>query len=283
MFEIIHKEAFCDDIKSFRVRAPGIASKARPGQYVVVLNNEKSERIPLTIADFDREGGTITLVFQELGKSTYELGALEVGAGLLNVIGPLGVPSEIEGVKKAVCVGGGIGVAPIYPIAKGLHQQGSYVHSIIGARCEDMLIWEDMMGAVSDELVVTTDDGSCGRQALVTEPLKELLDEKAGDFDLVMAIGPAVMMKFVAKTTEPYGIRTMVSLNAIMVDATGMCGACRCEVGGETRFSCVDGPEFDGHKVDFDLLMARQQMYVEEEKRALDLYLEMTGGKRHVR
>jgi ferredoxin--NADP+ reductase len=283
MYEILSKDVFTDDIKAFRVKAPRIAAKARPGQYLVVLHSQKSERIPLTIADFDSTEGTVTLVFQEVGKATYELGALEVGDKLLGVIGPLGHPSEIEGVKKAICVGGGIGVAPVYPIAKGLKQAGAHVTSIIGARCKDILIFEERMAAVSDELIVTTDDGSCGRKALVTEPLKEILDKRASEIDLVMAIGPAVMMKFVALTTKPFGVRTMVSLNAIMVDATGMCGACRCEVGGVTKFSCVDGPEFDGHEVDFELLQTRQKMYLAEERRALDLYLEMTGGRRHER
>jgi ferredoxin--NADP+ reductase len=283
MFEILEKDAFTDDIKCFLVRAPRIAGKTLPGQYVVVLHAETAERIPLTIADFDRDEGTITLVFQEVGKSTYEMGAMKEGDRFQSVIGPLGRPSELAGVRRAVCVGGGIGIAPIYPIARGLREQGAHVTSIIGSRCEDLLIFRERMAAASDALVITTDDGSCGRKALVTEPLSEILEEKASEIDLVVAIGPAVMMKFVARTTEPFGVRTTVSLNAIMVDATGMCGACRCEVGGTTKFSCVDGPEFDGHQVDFDLLMARQKMYLDEERRALDLYLEKTGGRRHGR
>ncbi len=283
MFEIKSKEVFAADIKAFKVDAPQIAANAKPGQFLVVLQGERSERVPLTIADFDRKAGTVTIVFQEVGKSTYEIGRMEAGDRFMNVIGPLGRPTEIEGVKKAVCVGGGIGVAPIYPIARGLKEHGAHVTSIIGARCKDLLIFRGLMEAVSDEIIVTTDDGSCGRKALVTEPLKELLEKRAGEIGLVMAIGPGIMMKFVAATTKPFGVKTMVSLNAIMVDATGMCGACRCEVGGQTKFSCVDGPDFDAHKVDFDLLMARQRMYLEEEKRALDLYLEQTGGRRHAR
>jgi ferredoxin--NADP+ reductase len=250
---------------------------------VVVLIHELSERIPLTIADFDREKGTITLVFQEVGKSTYEMGALETGERFLNVIGPLGTPSEIEGFERVVCVGGGIGVAPVYPIARGFHENGAEVVSVIGARTCDLLIFEDRMKAVSDELIVCTDDGSYGREALVTEPLLEVLKREGKPVDRVVAIGPAVMMKFCALATKPLGVKTIVSLNAIMVDATGMCGACRVEVGGSTKFCCVDGPEFDGHDVDFDLLMSRQAQYLEEEKTALDRYLEATGGTRHAR
>jgi ferredoxin--NADP+ reductase len=283
MFEILEKEVFCPDVKFMVVSAPEIASKARPGQFVVVLIRDLSERIPLTIADFDREKGTVTLVFQEVGKSTYEMGALEAGDRFLNVIGPLGRPSEIEGFKRVVCVGGGIGVAPVYPIARGFHESGAEVISIIGARTRDLLIFEDRMKASSNELIVCTDDGTYGRRALVTEPLVEVLQRKDKPVDLVVAIGPAVMMKFCALATRPLGVKTVVSLNAIMVDATGMCGACRVDVGGKTKFCCVDGPEFDGHEVDFDLLMARQAQYLEEEGIALNRYLEATGGTRHGR
>ncbi len=283
MYEILSKETFCPDIKCMVVSAPEIAAKARPGQFVVVLSHEMGERIPLTIADFDREKGTVTLVFQEVGKSTYEMGTFGTGDRFLNVIGPLGRPSEIEGFEKVVCVGGGIGVAPVYPIARGFKENGAHVISIIGARTCDLLIFEDRMKAVSDEMIVCTDDGSYGRGALVTEPLVEVLDREKGSVERVLAIGPAVMMKFAARATKPFGVKTIVSLNAIMVDATGMCGACRVEVGGRTRFCCVDGPEFDGHEVDFDLLMARQNQYLQEEKTALDRYLEATGGTRHAR
>ncbi|MHC5036108.1 MAG: sulfide/dihydroorotate dehydrogenase-like FAD/NAD-binding protein [Planctomycetota bacterium] len=283
MFEILEKEAFCPDVKCMVISAPEIARKARPGQFVVVLIHELAERIPLTIADFDRDRGTLTLVFQEVGKSTYEMGTLQTGDRFLNVIGPLGRPSEIEGFRRVVCVGGGIGVAPVYPIARGFKEAGAEVISIIGARTCDLLIFEDRMRAISDELIVCTDDGSAGMKALVTAPLKEVIEREGAPIDRVVAIGPAIMMKFCAETTRPAAVKTIVSLNAIMVDATGMCGACRVEVGGKTKFCCVDGPEFDGHEVDFDLLMARQRQYLEEERIALDRYLEATGAKRHGR
>jgi ferredoxin--NADP+ reductase len=279
----MEKETFAPDIKYMVISAPEIAHKAKPGQFVVVLIGENSERIPLTIADYDRAKGTITLVFQEVGKSTYQMGTLKVGDRFLNVIGPLGKPSELDGFKRVVCVGGGIGVAPVYPIAKGFKESGAEVISIIGARTKDLLIFEDKMREISDELIMCTDDGSYARKALVTVPLDEVLKRDDKPVDRVVAIGPAIMMKFCALTTHPYKVKTIVSLNSIMVDATGMCGACRVEVGGSTKFCCVDGPEFDAHKVDYDLLMKRQAQYLEEERIALDRYLEMTGGKRHDR
>jgi ferredoxin--NADP+ reductase len=283
MFEILEKETFAPDIKYMVISAPEIAHKALPGHFVVVLTGENSERIPLTIADYDRAKGTITLVFQEVGKSTYQMGGFKVGDRFLNVIGPLGRPSELDKVKRVVCVGGGIGVAPVYPIARGFKEKGAEVISIIGARTKDLLIFEDRMREVSDELIVCTDDGSYARKALVTMPLDEVLKREDRPVDRVVAIGPAIMMKFCALTTHPYKVETVVSLNAIMVDATGMCGACRVEVGGSTKFCCVDGPEFDAHKVDYDLLMKRQAQYLEEERIALDRYLTTTGGKRHDR
>ena len=274
MFEILEKDSFCSNVKHMVVSAPQIAAKTRPGQFVVVLIHEKAERIPLTIADFDREKGTIDLVFQEVGKSTLEMGTMEIGQGFQSVIGPLGKPSEIEGFKRVVCVGGGIGVAPVYPIARGYKEHGAEVISVIGARSKPLLVFEERMRGVSDKLIVCTDDGSYGRKALVTEPLVEILGDRLKPVDVVMAIGPGIMMKFVAKATKPFGVRTMVSLNAIMVDATGMCGACRVEVGGKTMFSCVDGPEFDAHQVDFDLLMSRQRSYIEEERQATERFKE---------
>jgi len=261
------------------VQAPHVASSAKAGQFVIIQIDEKGERIPLTIADYDRERGTITLVFQEVGKTTMYLGTLEVGDTLLAVAGPLGHPSEIENYGTIVCIGGGVGIAPIFPIARALKKAGNYVISIIGARTKEFLFWEDRMRSVSDELVVCTDDGSHGRKALVTEPLREILEERGEEIKRVWAIGPAIMMKFVAKTTEPFDIPTIVSLNTIMVDGTGMCGCCRIELQDEVKFVCVDGPEFDGHKVDWDNVLARLVIYREQERLALERWLEQTQRK----
>src|SRR5476649_1556841 len=271
MYNIRDKVDYSDDVYMQVIEAPAVAAAARPGQFVILRIHEEGERIPLTIADFDREAGTITIVVQAIGKSTRHLQTLGRGDSLANFIGPLGVPSEVERVGTVICAGGGIGVAPIFPIARALKEAGNKVISIVAARNKSLLLWEDRMREVSDELIVTTDDGSRGRHCLVTEPLKELCE--AGGIDLVYAIGPGVMMKFSALTTEAYGVKTLVSLNSIMVDGTGMCGGCRVSVGGETKFVCVDGPEFDGHKVDFDLLMSRQRQYLSQEKESLDAYL----------
>jgi len=282
MFKIIHKAVLSKEVKLIEVHAGAIAARCLPGQFVVLRISEEGERIPLTIADYNREEGLITIVFQEVGKSTMHLGMLEEGDTIMNIIGPLGNPTHLEDYRKVICIGGGVGVAPIYPIARGFKERGARVISIIGARTKELLIFEDKMGAVSDELTITTDDGSYGRQALVTEPLKEILqDAKEEPVDLVMAIGPAIMMKFVAETTRPSKIKTIVSLDSIMLDATGMCGACRVEVGGETKFCCVDGPEFDAHQVNFDLLMARQEMYLPEEKLAVERYRNARRSKRN--
>jgi len=278
MFTIVKKTELSDLVILFEIEAPQIAGKARAGNFFVVKIHEQGERVPLTIADFDRERGTITAVFQKVGKTTTHLGSLKEGDTLSDVIGPLGVASHIERFGKVVCVGGGVGIAPVYPIARALKEAGNTVISIIGARTKDLIFWEDKMRSVSDELIIVTDDGSHGRKAVVTVPLDELIRE-GKDIELVYAIGPAIMMKFVCATTEKHAVKTIVSLNSIMVDATGMCGACRVEVGGETKFACVDGPEFDGHKVDFSLLMSRQRMYVDEEKIALERYREKTGGQ----
>jgi len=267
MFKIIRKENLAENTKLFDIEAKLIAKKCLPGQFVILRLDEKGERIPLTIADFDRNRGVITIVVQEVGKTTFQLGEMKAGDSLLDFIGPLGNPSEIEKFGKIICVGGGVGIAPIYPIARALKEKGNRVISIIGARSKNLLFWEEKMRNVSDELSVTTDDGSYGRKAVVTAPLKEILDSEK--IDRVVAIGPPVMMKFVAKTTLPYKVKTVASLNSVMVDGTGMCGACRCKIGEETRFACVDGPEFDAHMVDFDLLMSRQKMYLDEEKKAL--------------
>ena len=278
MYEILAKESLAPVTKLMVISAPEVARKAKAGQFVIVRVVEEGERIPLTIADYDREEGTITIVFQEVGKTTMHLGTLEVGDRLASFTGPLGNPTEIEHYGTVVCVGGGTGIACIYPIARALKEAGNYVISIIGARNKELLIWEDRVRSVSDEVIVCTDDGSYGRKALVTEPLKELMEERAEEIDRVWAIGPAIMMKFCSLTTKPFGVKTIVSLNPIMVDGTGMCGSCRVEVGGETKFTCVDGPEFDGHQVDWDLLLARLRIYVEEEKRALELFKQKAGG-----
>ena len=269
MYEILAKEVLAPVTKLFEVRAPAVAHKALAGQFVIVRIHDEGERIPLTIADFDRERGTITLVFQEVGKSTMEMGTMEVGDQMASFTGPLGVPSEIDDYGTVLCVGGGVGIAPIYPIARALKEAGNTVLSIIGARNKDLLFWEEKMRATSDELIVCTDDGSYGRKALVTIPMKELL-ESDRPVDRIWAIGPAIMMKFCALTGQPFGVPMEVSLNSIMVDGTGMCGACRVEVGGQTRFVCVDGPEFDGYQVDWDQLLARQRIYLEQEKQALE-------------
>jgi len=269
VYKILVKQQLAPSVQLFEVEAPLIARKAKPGQFVILRIDEDGERIPLTIADFNREKGSITLIFQEVGATTVKLGHLNQGDFILDLVGPLGKATHIEKLGTVVCVGGGIGIAPVYPIARGMKEAGNEVISIIGARSEDILIYEQEMAAVSDELIITTDDGSKGRKALVTEPLKELLDSDK-TISLVVAIGPVIMMKFVAETTRPYGVPTVVSLNPIMVDGTGMCGGCRVSVGNENKFACVDGPEFDGHKVDFNVLMSRQRMYKPHEKQHSD-------------
>jgi ferredoxin--NADP+ reductase len=273
VYKVLEKTVLSETNKLLVLEAPEVARKAQPGQFVIVRIDEKGERIPLTIADFDRDAGTVTIIFQEVGKSTMKLGTLEVGDAVANFVGPLGHPSEVENYGAVVCVGGGVGIAPVYPIARALKEAGNTVIGIIGARSKDLLFWEDKMLDVCDELTVCTDDGSYGRMALVTMPLQEILEARK-DVTRVWAIGPAVMMKFCARTTEPYKVPTIVSLNSIMVDGTGMCGACRVEVGGQTRFVCVDGPEFDGHQVDWDLLLARQRIYLAEEQQAKERWTE---------
>jgi ferredoxin--NADP+ reductase len=264
MFKILKKEAMSEQITQFDIQAGEIARKAKAGNFIVLRTHEKGERVPLTIADFDRSNGTITTVVQKVGKTTHHLGILNEGDFITDLIGPLGNHSHIKNFGKVVCVAGGVGIAPVYPIARALKEAGNSITSIIGARSKSILFWEDKMRKVSDDLIITTDDGSYGTKAVVTAPLEDILrNEKV---DLVLAIGPAIMMKFVCKTTEKYKVKTVVSLNSIMVDATGMCGGCRVEIGGETKYTCVDGPEFDGHQVNFDLLMKRLQAYVSEER-----------------
>lgn len=269
MNRILKKLELAPEVKLFEINSPLIARKTLPGQFVVVRICEEGERIPLTIADTKED--TIVLVVQEVGKTTKHMGTLEEGYELSDVIGPLGKPTHIEKLGTVVCVGGGIGIAPIYPITKAMKNIGNKVISIIGARSKDLLIFEEKMKKVSDELYITTDDGSYGRKGFVTDELKGLIDE-GRNIDFVMAIGPVVMMYAVAEVTRPHNINTMVSLNPIMVDGTGMCGACRVEVGGKTRFTCVDGPDFDAHQVDFKLLMDRQRIYLKQEKESMRLF-----------
>ncbi|MBN1318599.1 MAG: sulfide/dihydroorotate dehydrogenase-like FAD/NAD-binding protein, partial [Anaerolineales bacterium] len=252
------------------IKAPKVATKAQAGEFVIVRLDETGERIPLTIADFDRQAGTITLIVQKVGKSTYKMGAMKAGDFISNFVGPLGHATEIENFGTVICVGGGVGIAPIYPITRALKEAGNHVISIIGAREKNLLFWEDKMRAVSDELFVCTDDGSYGRKALVTVPLKEILELPDNNVQRIWAIGPAIMMKFVSLTTRPFNVKTIVSLNTIMVDGTGMCGGCRVQLEEGAKFVCVDGPEFDAHLVDWNLLLARQSFYKEEERQSLE-------------
>lgn len=277
MYRILFKQDLVPGIHLFKMAAPEVAKKARPGQFVVIRIDDKGERIPLTIANWDENEGSVTIVFMEVGTTTARLALLEAGDSIANFVGPLGLPTHIEKFGTVVCVAGGVGVAPIVPITRGLKQAGNKVISIMGARSHNLLFWEDELRQASDQLIVTTDDGSYGRKGLVTEPLKEIL-EGGDSIDRVFAIGPSIMMKFCAKTTEPFGTKTIVSLNSIMVDGTGMCGCCRVTVGGNTRFTCVDGPDFDGHQVDWDLLMARQRIYLDEEKRSFEQWQAQSGS-----
>lgn len=269
MYEILLRQDLVPGIHLFRLAAPNVAKKAQAGQFVVIRIDEKGERIPLTVADWDEKEGSVTIIFMEVGATTYRLGRLKAGDAIADFVGPLGLPTHIEKLGTVVCVAGGFAVAPVMPIARAMKQVGNRVISILGARNKNLLFWENELRSVSDRLIVTTDDGSYARKGLVTEPLKELLagGEK---IDRVIAIGPSIMMKFCAETSRPFGVKTIVSLNPIMVDGTGMCGCCRVEVGGVTKFACVDGPDFDGHQVDWDLLFARQRIYLDEEKRALE-------------
>jgi ferredoxin--NADP+ reductase len=268
MNRILARQQLSDEVFLMRVEAPLIAAERKPGQFVIVqLDTEFGERIPLTIADADPAEGSITLVFQAVGKTTHRLSHLSVGDSIENLVGPLGKPTHIERFGTVVCVGGGIGVAPLHPIAQGMKAAGNRLIVIMGARTRSLLILEDRMRALADELIICTDDGSYGRKGLVTEPLKEICGREPKP-DLAVAIGPPVMMKFCAEATRPFGVPTVVSLNTIMVDGTGMCGGCRVTVGGQTRFVCVDGPEFDGHLVDFDNMIKRLRAYKGQEDKA---------------
>lgn len=278
MYKIVTKRQLNENVVLMEIDAPFIAAKAEAGQFIIYRIDEQGERIPLTIADYDREKGTITIIFQTIGGSTMALAELNEGDFIHDVVGPLGVATEYgENVKKVAVVGGGVGCAIAYPQAKKLHSMGVQVDLIAGFRNKDILILEDEMKKASTNLYICTDDGSYGTKGLVTEKLKELIDG-GQDYDLVIAIGPVVMMKFVCKTTEPYGIKTLVSLNPIMIDGTGMCGGCRVTVDGKIKYACVDGPDFDGHKVDFDELMRRNSTYKEQEKEHI---CRLTGGKRN--
>lgn len=274
MSKILHKEQLSKDVYLMRLDAPLIAEERSAGQFIMLQTNEDlGERIPLTIADADKEEGSITIIFQIVGKSTDELSKLNKGDDIPVLVGPLGQPTHIKNYGTVVCVGGGIGVAPLHPIAQALKAAGNKVITIIGARNKDLIILEKEMEAIADEFIVCTDDGSYGRKALVTEPLKEICEREPKP-DMAIAIGPPVMMKFCAETTRPYEVFTQVSLNTIMVDGTGMCGGCRVTVGTEAKFVCVDGPEFDGHKVDFDNMITRLNSYKNIEKEKHDCYLE---------
>lgn len=269
MFPIRHQELLTKDVTLLEVEAPRVAHKAQAGHFVIVRVDERGERIPLTLADWDRERGTVTLVVQAVGKTSRGMLDLRAGDALLDLAGPLGIPTEVGPYGTVVCLGGGIGRAPIYPIVRAQREAGNRVISVVGARNVSLVFWLDRLAAVSDELLITTDDGSCGRKGLVTDELRRLIDEER-EIDLVYAVGPAAMMRAACEVTRPHRIRTLVSLNPIMVDGTGMCGGCRVTVGGESRFACVHGPEFDGHQVDFEGLMKRQRMYREEERLAID-------------
>lgn len=268
MYKILEKKTLNTNTKLMVIDAPHVAKKAQPGQFIILRVTEDGERVPLTIASYDREKGHITIIFQEVGATTKKLGQLNTGDCLHDFAGPLGRASELEGLKKVAVVGGGLGCAIAYPQAKALHEMGAQVDLIAGFRSKDIIILEDEMRAACTNLYVVTDDGSNGRKALVTEVLKELIDA-GNQYDAVIAIGPMIMMKFVSETTRPYGIKTIVSMNATMVDGTGMCGGCRLTVGGEIKFACVDGPDFDGHLVDFDESMRRSGMYKAQEGAAL--------------
>jgi ferredoxin--NADP+ reductase len=274
MFKIVRREEMSQGTVILNeIEAPRIAGKAKPGQFVILKANEEGERIPLTMAETNPEKGTITIIYMVVGKSTALFKTLKVGDGYQDVIGPLGKSTHIEKVGTVVCVGGGTGIAVLHPITRAMKEAGNHVISVMGARTKDLLILEDKMKAASHELVVCTDDGSYGMKGFVTEALKQILDK--GGVNQVVAIGPVPMMKFVSKLTKEYNVPTMVSLNPIMVDGTGMCGGCRVTVGGQTKFACVDGPEFDGHQVDYDELMRRLQAYCEDEKRCYNEFCVM--------
>ncbi len=269
MYRVIFRQDLVPNIHLLKIEAPAVARKSQAGQFVIIRTDENGERIPLTIADWDDKEGSVNIVFMEVGATTRDLARFEAGEFIADFVGPLGLPTHVENFGTVVCVAGGVGVAVITPIARAMKQSGNRIISIMGARTRDLIFWEDKLRVYSDDLIVTTDDGTYGRKALVTEPLKELLEGKE-KIDRVIAIGPTNMMKFSALTTQPFGVKTIVSLNPIMVDGTGMCGCCRVSVAGQTKFACVDGPDFDGHQVDWNLLLNRQRVYLDEEKQAVE-------------
>jgi len=277
MFKILKKKVLSPGVKLMVIEAPYVARKAEPGQFIILRVNDGGERIPLTIADYDRKNGSVTIIFQEVGKTTKLLGTLEEGDFILDFVGPLGTASHFDGVKKVAVIGGGLGTAIAYPQAKKLHSMGAYVDTIIGFRNKDLIILEEEMKEVSDRLFITTDDGSNGNKGFVTDVLKKLIEE-GNQYDLVVAIGPLIMMKVVSNLTKQYGLKTIVSMNPVMIDGTGMCGGCRVTVGGKPKFACVDGPDFDGHQVDFDEAMRRQTMYKTEEKKSAEEHECRLGG-----
>ena len=281
MFPIVKKRVLNETVTLMEIQAPLVARKAQPGQFIIFRIDEEGERVPLTIADYDREKGTVTIIFQKVGYTTEKLDTLQEGDALLDFVGPLGEPSHTEGVHRAAVIGGGLGVAIAYPQAKALHQAGAQVDLIVGFRNQGLIILQEELTAASDDLTIMTDDGSNGHKGFVTQALAEKL-QAGTQYDMVVAIGPMPMMKAVCNLTRPYGIKTIVSMNPIMIDGTGMCGGCRITVGGETKFACVDGPDFDGHQVDWDEAMARSRMYRAEEAQAREKahVCRLTGGVR---
>ena len=265
MYRIVRKEALKPTVILYEIEAPMVAKKAEPGQFIILRVDENGERIPITIHDFDREKGTVTIIVQTVGATTEKLSHKAEGESIQDFVGPLGRPTETEGKKKVCVVGGGVGCAIAYPVLKKFHDCGAEVHAVVGFKNKDVVILEDKFKSASDVMKLVTDDGSYGEKGLVTDALKQLIEE-GNQYDEIFAIGPAIMMKFVSKTTEPYGIPTTVSMSPIMVDGTGMCGGCRLTVGGETKFACVDGPDFDGHKVDWDESLKRGKMYFDWER-----------------
>ena len=265
MYRIVRKEALKPTVILYEIEAPMVAKKAEPGQFIILRVDENGERIPITIHDYDREKGTVTIIVQTVGATTEKLSHKQQGEFIQDFVGPLGRPTETEGKKKVCVVGGGVGCAIAYPVLKKFHDCGAEVHAVVGFKNKDVVILEDKFKSASDVMKLVTDDGSYGEKGLVTDALKQLIEE-GNQYDEIFAIGPAIMMKFVSKTTEPYGIPTTVSMSPIMVDGTGMCGVCRLTVGGETKFACVDGPDFDGHKVDWDESLKRGKMYFDWER-----------------
>ena len=270
MFKILDKKRINPEITFMKLEAPHVVKNAKPGQFIVIKIDEKGERIPLTVMESNKEEGTVSIIFQEVGKTTKQLAALEAGGAVMDIIGPLGKPTHIEKIGKIICIGGGVGTAEIYPVAKAFKEAGNEIISIIGARNKELLFLIDEMKAISSLTFITTDDGTAGRKGLVTDVLEELL--KKDKYNLVYSVGPILMMRAVAAVTKKYNIKTIVSLNAIMVDATGMCGTCRVTVGGKTKFTCVDGPDFDAHEIDFTEFINRDRRFKDKEEESLRCY-----------